>query len=115
MTPPTSLIPVAMPAFAETPDERARMGRISGVLWILASFITVGSCYLPGAQHVAMGWVFALSGALLLYGAAGAFGWLRPDRASIEVVGVGMVLTIPIIGLGIYLTGGAMSFVQPML
>jgi len=105
----------AMPAFAEAPDERARMGRISGVLWILAAFITVGNCYLPGAQHVAMGWVFALSGALFVYGVVAALGWLRWERASMKVLGIGMVLTIPVIGLGIYFTGGAMSFVQPML
>ncbi|MDQ2631228.1 MAG: GGDEF domain-containing protein [Actinomycetota bacterium] len=105
----------AMPAFAEAPDERARMGRISGVLWILASFIAVGNCYLPGAQHVDMAWVFALSGLFLVYGLVGALGWLRWDRASMKVLGIGMVITIPVIGLGIYFTGGAMSFVQPML
>jgi len=115
MAPPASLTSTAMPAFAETPDERARMGRISGVLWILASFITVASCYLPGAQHVAIGWVFALSGAFFLYGVVSALGWLRWDRASMKALGVGMALTIPVIGLGIFLTGGAMSFVQPML
>lgn len=105
----------AMPAFAEAPDERARMGRISGVLWILASIIAVGSCYLPGAQHVGMGWIFALSAVFLVYGLAGALGWLRWDRASMKVLGIGMVITIPVIGLAIYCTGGAMSFVQPML
>jgi diguanylate cyclase (GGDEF)-like protein len=110
-----SLSATAMPAFAETPDERARMGRISGVLWILASFITVASCYLPGAQHVPMGWVYALSGLFFLYGLASAVGWLRWDRATMKALGIGMALTIPVIGLGIYLTGGAMSFVQPML
>jgi diguanylate cyclase (GGDEF)-like protein len=115
MAPPPSLVSTAMPAFAETPDERARMGRISGVLWILASFITVASCYLPGAQHVAMGWVIALSGLFFLYGLASALGWLRWDRATMKTLGTGMVLTIPVIGLGIFLTGGAMSFVQPML
>jgi diguanylate cyclase (GGDEF)-like protein len=105
----------AMPAFAEAPDERARMGRISGVLWILAALITVVNCYLPGAEHVAMGWVFALSGVFALYGVASALGWLAWDRASMKVLGSGMVLTIPVVGLGIYFTGGAMSFVQPML
>jgi diguanylate cyclase (GGDEF)-like protein len=112
---PPYLISAAMPAFAEAPDERARMGRISGVLWILAAFITVGSCYLPGAQHVAMGWVFALSGAILIYGIAALLGWLRWDKASMKVLGIGMVFTIPVVGLGISFTGGAMSFVQPML
>jgi hypothetical protein len=112
---PGSQTSSAMPAFAEAPDERARMGRISGVLWILASIIAVGNCYLPGAQHVGMGWVFALSGVFFLYGLAGALGYLRWDRASMKVLGIGMVITIPIIGLAIYLTGGAASFVQPML
>jgi diguanylate cyclase (GGDEF)-like protein len=115
MAPPASSTSAAMPAFAEAPDERARMGRISGALWILASFITVASCYLPGAQHVPIGWVYALSGLFFLYGLASALGWLRWDRASMKTLEIGMVLTIPVIGLGIYLTGGAMSFVQPML
>ncbi|HKO37833.1 MAG TPA: GGDEF domain-containing protein [Solirubrobacterales bacterium] len=113
--PQGSLTSSAMPAFAEAPDERARMGRISGVLWILASFIAVGSCYLPGAQHVDMVWVYALSGAFFFYGLVGALGLLRWDRVSMKVLAIGMVITIPFIGLAIYVTGGAMSFVQPML
>jgi diguanylate cyclase (GGDEF)-like protein len=110
-----SLTPSAMPAFAEAPDERARMGRISGVLWILAAIITVGNCYLPGAQHVPMGWVFALGGGILIYGIAAILGWLRWDRVSMKVLAIGMVFTIPVIGLGIAFTGGARSFAQPML
>jgi len=104
-----------MPAFADAPDERARMGRISGVIWILAAVIGVVGCYLPGAQHVEMGWVVALSAVVLAYGVASALGWLAWDRASMQVLGVGMALTIPVVGLAIYVTGGAISFVQPML
>ena len=113
--PHRALTPSAMPAFAEAPEERARMGRISGVLWILAAVITVGNCYLPGAQHVPMAWVFALSGGILIYGVAALLGWLRWDKASMRVLAIGMVFTIPVVGLGLYFTGGAMSFAQPML
>lgn len=110
-----SLTSGSMPAFAEAPDERARMGRISGVLWILAAFITLGNCYLPGAQHVDMAWVFALSGAVFIYGVTAALGLLRWDKAPMKVLAIGMVFTIPVIGLGIAFTGGAASFVQPLL
>jgi diguanylate cyclase (GGDEF)-like protein len=109
------LASATMPAFAEAPDERARMGRISGVLWILAALIGVVGCYLPGAQHAAIAWVLALSAAILAYGVASVVGWLSWDRASMKVLGIGMVLTIPVVGLAVYLTGGATSFVQPML
>jgi len=91
------------------------MGRISGVLWILAAVIAVGNCYLPGAEHVPMGWVFALSGGILIYGIAALLGWLRWDKASMEVLAIGMVFTIPVVGLGIAFTGGAMSFAEPLL
>jgi diguanylate cyclase (GGDEF)-like protein len=104
-----------MPAFAEAPEERARMGRISGVLWIVAAAFGALGCYLPGAQHAGMGWVFALSGVFLVYGLASALGWLAWDRASMRMLGIGMVVTIPVVGLAIYVTGGAVSFVQPML
>jgi diguanylate cyclase (GGDEF)-like protein len=104
-----------MPAFAEAPEERARMGRISGVLWIVAAVFGVVGCCLPGAQHAAMGWVFALSGVFFVYGLASAFGWLAWDRASMKGLAVGMVLTIPVVGLAVYLTGESSSFVQPML
>jgi diguanylate cyclase (GGDEF)-like protein len=104
-----------MPAFAEAPDERARMGRISGALWIVAASIGVVGCYLPGADHVAMGWVFALGALFMLYGVASLFGWLAWDRASMKTLGIGMLVTTPAVGLVIYATGGAASFVQPML
>ena len=104
-----------MPAFAEARDERARMGRISGVLWIVAAVIGVVGCYLPGAHHAEMAWVYALSAGFLAYGVASATGWLAWDRASMQVLGIGMALTIPVVGIAIYMTGGALSFIQPML
>jgi hypothetical protein len=40
------------PASAETRRERARMGRISGALWIAAALAAAVATFLPGAQHV---------------------------------------------------------------
>lgn len=105
----------SMPAFAEAPGERARMGRIAGVLWILAALIALANCYLPGAQHVAMGWVFAMSGAFFVYGAASLWGWFPWERASEKLLAIVMVLTTPVVGLSIYLTGGSISFAEPIL
>lgn len=112
---PSSRPSLTMPAFAEAPDERARMGRISGALWILAAAIGLAGCYLPGAEHAAIGWVVAFSGAIFVYGFACLLGWLAWDKASLQALGLQMVLTIPIVGLAIYLTGGASSFVLPLL
>jgi hypothetical protein len=35
----------ARDAFAEAPDERARMGRISGGLWLVASLVGAGAAF----------------------------------------------------------------------
>lgn len=107
--------PLTMPVFAEAPDERARMGRISGVIWIVAALISVVNCFLPGSQHVGVGWVLGLGAAALVYGISSALGGISWDRASMKALAIGMVLTIPVIGLGIYFTGGALSSVEPLL
>jgi diguanylate cyclase (GGDEF)-like protein len=104
----------SMPAFAEAPEERARMGRIAGALWILAALLAVASCYLPGAKHAAMGWIFALSGVFFAYGLASLCGWLSWARASERTLGVVLTLTIPVVGLSVYLTGGSISFAEPI-
>jgi diguanylate cyclase (GGDEF)-like protein len=104
-----------MPAFAEAPDERARMGRISGVLWMIAGAVGAIGLLLPGVQHEGIGWVLGLSAAVFAYGLGSALGWIPWDRASLTALALGMVFTIPIVGLGLYLTGGAHSYIEPML
>lgn len=115
MAPHRSLASDAMPAFAEAAEERARMGRISGVLWTVSALVAVIACFLPGSQHVGTGWVLGLSALVFLYGVGSAAGWVPWDRASIKVLGIGMALTIPVVGIAIYVTGGALSYVEPML
>jgi diguanylate cyclase (GGDEF)-like protein len=107
--------PALMPIIAEAPDERARMGRISGVLWIVSAIVGAGATFLPGAEHQGVAIVLALSAAVLLYGVGSVTGAIPWESASVNVLALGMVLTIPIVGLALYLTGGALSYIEPLL
>jgi diguanylate cyclase (GGDEF)-like protein len=101
--------------FAEATDERARMGRISGGLWIVSALIGVGAAFLPGASHEAMPWILALGVAVLAYGIGSVSGAIPWERASINALAIGMVFTVPVVGLALYLTGGSLSYIEPLL
>jgi diguanylate cyclase (GGDEF)-like protein len=101
--------------FSEAPDERARMGRISGCLWIVSALVGVGGAFLPGAVHASLPWVLGLSALVLLYGAGSATGLIPWERISLNALAVRMVLTVPIAGAAFYLSGGSLSYVQPLL
>jgi diguanylate cyclase (GGDEF)-like protein len=102
-------------AFAEAPDERARMGRISGILWIVSALIGAGAAFLPGALHEGMPWVLGMSAAVLLYGIGSATGYIPWQHASITALACGTVVTIPVAGVGLYLSGGSLSYIEPLL
>ena len=105
----------ARAAFAEAPDERARMGRISGVLWMVAAVVGVGGGFLPGSRHAPLPVLFAVGAFVFLYGLASVTGWIPWERASMNSLAIGMVLTIPVAGFAIYLTGGSLSYIEPLL
>ena len=105
----------ARAAFAEAPDERARMGRISGVLWMAAATIGAVDLFLPGSRHDSVPIALAVAALIFLYGLASVVGWIPWERASMNSLAVGMVATIPVAGLAIYLTGGSLSFIEPLL
>jgi diguanylate cyclase (GGDEF)-like protein len=104
-----------MPVFAEAPDERARMGRLSGVLWLVAAIVGAVAVFLPGAHHQAIAGVLAMSAAVIIYGVGSVTGAIPWERASMNMLAIGMVVTIPFVGLAIYLTGGSLSYIEPLL
>jgi diguanylate cyclase (GGDEF)-like protein len=108
-------IHLAKSAFAEAPEERARMGRISGLLWIAAAVVGTIDIFVPGSQHSATPLVLGLAVLVFAYGLASAVGWIPWERASIRTLGIGMVATIPVAGLAIYMTGGSLSYIEPLL
>lgn len=91
------------------------MGRISGVLWVVAALVGLGGAFLPGAVHVGIGWVLALGIGLLVYGVGSVSGAIPWQHASINALAFGMVVTVPVVGIAVYATGGAISYVEPFL
>ncbi len=110
-------IPIVIPgrSQADAPDEQRRMGRISGWLWIVGALVGIGAAFLPGSQHVGIGWVVGLSIAILLYGIGSVTNLIPWNRASMGALAFGMALTIPVAGLALYLTGGSLSYIEPLL
>ncbi len=100
---------------AEAPGERARMGRISGFLWIVGALIGAGAAFLPGAVHEGLPWVLGVSAAVFLYGLGSLTGVIAWQRASMNALAFGMVVTIPVVGLALFLTGGSLSYIEPFL
>jgi diguanylate cyclase (GGDEF)-like protein len=90
------------------------MGRISGCLWIAAALVGAGATLLPGAEHEGMGWVLGVATLVFLYGVASVTAVLSWQRASINGIAIGMVLTIPVVGVALFLTGGSLSYVEPL-
>lgn len=114
MSPHQTPIAEVTPAFAEAPDERARMGRISGVLWVAAALACAVATFLPGAEHLGIGWVLALGVGVLLYGLGSVTGVIAWQKASINALAIGMVVTVPIVGVAVYATGASLSYVEPL-
>ncbi len=96
-------------------DETGRMGRISGGLWTLGATMGIVGALLPGASHEAIGWVIALSVAVFAYGVGSVTGLIPWERASVRTMAIGIVVTIPVVGLAIYLTGASLSYIEPLL
>lgn len=105
----------ARAAFAEAPDERARMGRISGVLWMCSAVVGVVDLFLPGSHHASVPLVLGVAALIFLYGLASVTGWIPWERATMNELAIGMVLTIPVAAYAIYITGGSLSYVEPLL
>ena len=91
------------------------MGRISGWLWIVGALVGIAGTFLPGADHADTLWVLVLSGLVLAYGIGSVTGAIPWHRASMRALAIGMVVTVPVVGLAIYMTGGSTSYVEPLL
>jgi diguanylate cyclase (GGDEF)-like protein len=90
------------------------MGRISGCLWMVAALVGTAAAFLPGAEHQGLGWVLGLGALVFLYGAGSAAAALPWQRASVAGMAIGVAASIPIVGVALYLTGGSLSYIEPL-
>jgi diguanylate cyclase (GGDEF)-like protein len=102
-------------AQVEAPEERARMGRISGWMWMVAAAVGLLGTFLPGAEHRGVAPIVVLSLLVFLYGLGSVTGAIPWERASMNSLAIGMVVTIPIAGFAMYMTGGSLSYIEPLL
>jgi diguanylate cyclase (GGDEF)-like protein len=105
----------AQSRISELERERARMGVVSGILWTVAGLIALVCTFLPGSEHGALGWVLGLIALVLVYGIGSITGLIPWQRATLDQLALGTVATIPVVGLAIYLSGGSLSYVEPLL
>jgi len=91
------------------------MGRISGILWTASAVVAIIGSFLPGAEHVGIGWILGMAGLVFIYGLASVTGWIPWERTSLNTLAIGMAVTIPVVGLALYMSGGSISYVEPLL
>lgn len=111
---PVTLSPTVT-AFAESPEELGRMGRISGILWTASAVVAIVGTFLPGAEHVGIGWILGMAGLVFIYGIASVTGLIPWERTSLNTLAIGMAVTVPVAGLALYMSGGSISYVEPLL
>jgi diguanylate cyclase (GGDEF)-like protein len=95
-------------------DEREVMARTGGSLWLLATFVAIAGQFLPGVPRGHLDVLLVLMVPVGLHGLSCvlAFGW---TRVSMAIHAVSTAATLPLIGVALWATGGATSYLPPLL
>jgi diguanylate cyclase (GGDEF)-like protein len=99
----------------ELHDERALMGKTAGGLWLLAAGVTAAGQLLPGAATESTPLLIALIAVISLYGVASLTGLIPWDRTPMWGHALGSGTVFLFIPAALWLTGGANSYVLPLL
>jgi diguanylate cyclase (GGDEF)-like protein len=96
-------------------DEGVLMNVTSGAMWLVAGAGGLAALALPGAPHEHVAWLLALAAVSFAWGAAVlTLRYPRPGTALERRALVTAVL-IAIVGVALWASGGADSFLQPIL
>jgi diguanylate cyclase (GGDEF)-like protein len=87
----------------------------SGLMWLATAVVGIAVQALPGSDHAHMGWVMALCLFALTWGGISV---VLGIRGSIMPLGRRAVVTgamMPVVAVALWATGGATSYLQPVL
>jgi diguanylate cyclase (GGDEF)-like protein len=96
-------------------EERELMGPVSGLLWLGGAGVAIAGHALPGAPptHPVLFW--GLVALTIAYAAACVSRAIPWYRASLGAHAVAVALLQPLVGAALWLTGGAGSYMAPVL
>jgi diguanylate cyclase (GGDEF)-like protein len=96
-------------------DERELMGPVSGLLWLGGAGVAIAGWAMPGAPHPHPALFWALVGLTLVYAVCCVSRVIPWYKASLTGHAVAVALLQPLVGAALWLTGGAGSYMAPVL
>jgi len=87
----------------------------SGLMWMATGLVGLASQALPGTQHDHTGWVLGLCTFAIGWGAVSLLLGVRGAAMRLGVRALVTALAMPVVALGLWATGGATSYLPPLL
>jgi diguanylate cyclase (GGDEF)-like protein len=96
-------------------DEGPLADLTSAGMWTTAGVIGATMYLLPGSPHEHLGYGLLIAAAAILWGAASLLLWHKRWTMSLATRAVVTMGTAPLVATAIWASGGASSFIQPLL
>ena len=87
----------------------------SGLMWMATGVVGIAVQPLPGTDHSHTEWVIALGTFAIVWGAISVMLGLRGNIMPLRQRALVTAVMMPLVGLALWATGGATSYLQPVL
>jgi diguanylate cyclase (GGDEF)-like protein len=87
----------------------------SGLMWLVTGVVGMAVQAMPGTDHSHMGWVIGLSAFAVVWGAISVLLGLRGAVMPLGRRALVTAVMMPIVAVALWATGGATSYLQPVL
>ena len=104
-----------LPTRDELDDERVLIGVTAGVLWAVGALAAAIAQLLPGSPTVHVTLFVIIAAVVFAYGVASVLGVLDWRKVSVRRHAFASATLMPLCGLALWATGGASSYLQPVM